>query len=256
MSPTPDEEYRKLLAQKQLEQAVVVPGQPRGKVSLRSGRAPMPRRSVPAPTRGMLGLAVIALIIAGVFFVRMQEPEGAHVTYSISPVPLASFPVTAKQTKRHASHALAKALPSSASVTVLPGSAALAQAALQPRVHHPAHGSAVAAAATTAIGQPNLASPVDRTRAVVALADPDVAYASGGRAVEIHWYVQAQDHAVVHVLNQRSKIIAQSSIAGDRSHALVNLPRGYNGGVNVEVIAIGYHGERVVQSASLGPPGG
>ncbi len=103
--------------------------------------------------------------------------------------------------------------------------------------------------------QPHVAPPVDRTIAVVALAEPDVAYAAGGRAIAIRWYVQAQDHAVVHVLNERSKIIAQSSIPGNRSHALVNLPRGYHGGVSVEVIAIGYHGERVVQSASLGPPG-
>jgi hypothetical protein len=95
---------------------------------------------------------------------------------------------------------------------------------------------------------------VDRN-AVVTLNKVDAAYAAGGRAVNVVWSGTAQAAATVQVLDFTGKIIASRDVRGGRSNATIRLPRGYHGSVSVQVIALGYHGERVVQSASLAPRG-
>jgi hypothetical protein len=95
---------------------------------------------------------------------------------------------------------------------------------------------------------------VDRS-AVVELSGVDASYTSGGRAVSVAWTGSAQASATVQVLDVGGKIIATRTIRGDRSTAVVRLPRGYRGSVSIQVIAFGYHGERVVQSASLSSGG-
>jgi len=103
-------------------------------------------------------------------------------------------------------------------------------------------------------GKPASSSAMDRN-AVVAVHDVAVAYTSGGRAVSVAWSGSAQASATVELLDFTGKIIASRTVRGDRSTATVRLPPRYHGSVSVQVIANGYHGERVVQSASL-PQGG
>jgi hypothetical protein len=51
----------------------------------------------------------------------------------------------------------------------------------------------------------------------------------------------------------RGTLIAQSAVNGGRSRLLIGLPRGFHGGVYIQVSVTGYHSERVVQTSSLPP---
>jgi hypothetical protein len=116
--------------------------------------------------------------------------------------------------------------------------------------------TAAPTAATVALAPvPQPAHHVIDRNAVVTLSSVDAAYASGGRAVKVAWSGSAQAGATVQVLDFTGKIIASRDVRGDRSSTTIRLPRGYRGSVSVQVIALGYHGERVVQSASLASRG-
>jgi hypothetical protein len=120
--------------------------------------------------------------------------------------------------------------------------------------NHPAaaHAPAAAASRTHRAATPQRVSPVDHA-ALVQLSAVGAEYARGGRQVHVFWDSYAQSRADVQVLDSRNVIVAQTSV-GRRMAALLNLPRGYRGSVYVQVTAIGYDGERVVNSTSLGPP--
>ena len=258
--PGSDADYQRLLSQKQLEQAVVGPAQTRTRLTTSPELSAPMRRNMSLTTRATLVIAIVALVVAAVFYLRPQEPGTNSLAYRVSPAPLVSLtppPVKNKQKKALPAKAaaVAAAMLTSAN-TNAPQTFSQAAPSAHPRsANTPVPAPATAATASATEAPPRPAATIDRGAAIVALADPEVSYASGGRAVAITWYVQAQDHALIHVLNDQSVIIAQSTVPGTRSHAVIRLPRGYHGGVSVEVIAIGYHGERVVQSASLSPPG-
>jgi hypothetical protein len=99
---------------------------------------------------------------------------------------------------------------------------------------------------------PQRVSPVDRG-ALVQLGGVGAEYVRGGRMVRVSWDAYAQAGADVQLLDDQSKILSESTV-GRRLAVVLRLPRGYRGDVYVQVTAIGYHGERVVGSMSLGAP--
>ena len=264
--PANEEEYRRLVSLKQLEQAVV--GAPQMRVQpLAAEPTASARKGLSLATVATLLIGLAALVVAGILYLRPQMPQ-PNVAYTVTPVPVGSFtptPVKQKKAAHPAAHPSARN-PAVATTAV----AAVTSATLAPnQASQPGHVSGATAATAAAKpahqsasqpvvepSPPQIIAPVARNDVVVVLADPDVSYTAGGRAVSVTWYVDAQARALVHLLNDRSVIIGQASVAGARSHAVIRLPHGYNRGVSVEVIAIGYHGERVVQSAYLAPPGG
>ena len=203
----------------------------------------------------LIALAVSALAIALVWI--MRTPSGTSAV-STAPVPIASkafpngLPVT------HASKAPAKKKPAHA--TSAPTTGALQSDATSTV---PSQASASTSSATTAPQsqvQPSQTrrasaprvSPVDRS-ALVQLNDVGAEYMRGGRQVHVYWDSYAQARAQVQVLDARSTLVA-STVVGRREAALLSLPRNYRGSLYIQVTAIGYDGERVVSTTSLGPP--
>lgn len=260
--PGSDADYQRLLSLKQLEQSVVGPAQVRSKVVTPPELERGQRKRI-SPATAILVLALLALAIGAVFYLHPSEPGPAAAPYQLRPVPLGSFssaPAANKSQKKVQSKATPHATLTASSIAVTSPPQIAPAAVLPPVKQHAIATAAPIATATAAAAAPAQPAPppltkIDRGATVVALADPEVRYVSGGRAVAVRWYVQGQDHALVHVLNDRSVIVAQSSVPGNRSHTIVRLPLGYHGGLSVEVIAIGFHGERVVQSAYLSPTG-
>jgi len=124
--------------------------------------------------------------------------------------------------------------------------------ATTPKLPVASHPAAASASHTHRAATPQRVSPADRG-ALVQLNGVGAEYARGGRQVHVFWDSYAQAKADVQVLDSRNVIVAETMV-GRRMAALLNLPRGYRGSVYVQVTAIGYDGERVVNSTSLGPP--
>jgi hypothetical protein len=95
-------------------------------------------------------------------------------------------------------------------------------------------------------------APINRS-ALPEIASVDAAYATRGHAVRLEWYSTSQASAAVQLTDARGTLIAQSAVNGGRSRLLIGLPRGFHGGVYIQVSVTGYHSERVVQTSSLPP---
>lgn len=221
--------------------------------------APTPETVTVAPgTLLIIGLGIAAIAIVLVLMLRMPINTSA---VSTAPVPVASIAAAftpAPAGHRPAPKANAKHSPSASQGTTQPfvaaassGSTTLASvtAPSRPAAAHAAAGSA---GRTHRAATPQRVSPVDRS-ALVQLNGVGAEYARGGRQVHVFWDSYAQAKADVQVLDSHNVIVAETSV-GRRMAALLNLPRGYRGSVYVQVTAIGYDGERVVNSTSLGPP--
>jgi hypothetical protein len=106
-----------------------------------------------------------------------------------------------------------------------------------------------AAPARTAVRRP---PPVDRS-ALPTIDYVDASYGRYGRAVRIQWSSSAQAAADVQLTDARGTLIGERAVNGGRSIVVVGLPRGYHGGVYIQVSITGFHSERVVQTSSLSP---
>lgn len=267
--------YEELLEIRKLEEGVVGPVPVRKSITpldTQPARESFLRRMPPA-TLAITGIAVAAVALAGLYFTRTPSPPAQSAApFHVTPLALGST------TKQHASRPAQQNVSHVASPAAVTATAvrqenqavaavlASTEGSTQPTsasqsgtvaAKRPAQHSAPARVASEPHAAPaRPAAPVDRSAAVVALADPQVSYASGGRAVSVDWNISSQSAAVVQLLDDRGKIIGHTSVRGSNNHALVRLPRGYHGPVYVEVIARGFHGERVVQSASLTSPNG
>jgi hypothetical protein len=110
-----------------------------------------------------------------------------------------------------------------------------------------------AAANTSAVvhhaATPQRPAPVDR-ELVVTLDGITAWYGNNGHVVHVTWDSTAQASADVQLLDSRNVIVAEKRLSGPATSATVKLPPRFHGAVFVDVTAIGYHGERVVQSGS------
>jgi hypothetical protein len=216
--------------------------------------------SVAPATLMLVALAFAAIVI--VLFWTIHVPNTSAVT--TAPVVVASSalipPTPAPKHKSKKSGPKAKA---SSALAVTSSTLASQETASTPA---PAPRSSAAPALTaakkTASGRPAAAhraaaapprvSPIDRS-ALVQLGDVGAEYVRGGRLVHVFWDSYAQAGADIQLLDDRNSILAETTV-GRRMAALLWVPRGYHGSVFVQVTAIGYNGERVESSTSLGPP--
>ncbi|HEY5096362.1 MAG TPA: hypothetical protein VII69_14715 [Candidatus Eremiobacteraceae bacterium] len=95
-------------------------------------------------------------------------------------------------------------------------------------------------------------APINRS-ALPEIASVDASYATKGRFVRVAWDSTSQASATIQLTDARGTLIAQSAVNGGRSRVLLGLPRGFHGGVYIQVSVTGYHSERVVQTSSLPP---
>lgn len=252
MEKTPGQlKYTELVELKKLEQAVVgvahvwTPVKPQEEAA---PAKPFFRRVAPVATTG---IAIVALLLASFFFPRLQEQRpsttAVHVTPNLDPAAMARAAKSAKGSLGRGP--LAKPV-----WTTVAAAARVAVAAVDSSREASAAQAAPKTVALAPHQKPRARPAFDR-EAVVALGGVDAWYTSGGRAVSVAWTGSAQASAVVELLDFTGKIIASRSVRGNGLAATVRLPPGYHGTVNVQVIALGYHGERVVQSASLTPGG-
>jgi hypothetical protein len=245
--------YTELVELKKLEQAVVGVAHVRTPVEHGSNAKSALKRMPIAPI-ATTAIALVALTLTVFFFLRppVSQPvtSAVHVTQPVLTPPIVhgKGPVVARSVAGRVIKPVWTTVASAVHSTVA-------------AVDYSKESSAAAAA--TSAPQPKTVAlapqrapaplPVDRN-AVVELNDVAVAFTSGGRAVSVAWTGTAQASATVELLDYAGKIIASRTVRGDRSTATVRLPARYHGSVSVQVIANGYHGERVVQSAYL-PPG-
>jgi len=88
---------------------------------------------------------------------------------------------------------------------------------------------------------------------VVALAGIFARYGSSGHAVRVVWGASAQASAQVQLSDDRGSVLSQTDVPGQRQNALLYVPRTYHGSLFVQVVSIGYQGERTTQSVMLPP---
>lgn len=250
--------YTELVELKKLEQAVVGVAHVRTPVEPDPSKKSVLRRMPIAPIAST-AIALVALILTVFFFLR--PPVSHPVTSAVHVTQPELTPQIVHAKAPMIGHSAAGPVAKPVWTTVASGSRSTVAA-----VDYSKEGSgASAAAAATVAPQPKTVAlapqrkaaplPAMDRNAVVALNDVAVAFTSGGRAVNVAWSGSAQASATVQLLDFSGKIIASRTVRGDRSTATVRLPARYHGSVSVQVIANGYHGERVVQSAYL-PRGG
>ena len=75
--------------------------------------------------------------------------------------------------------------------------------------------------------------------------------AAAGHAVRVFWGASGQASAHIQLNDDRGGLLSQTDVNGTRQNALLYVPRAYHGPVFVQVVSIGYQGERVTQSTSL-----
>jgi hypothetical protein len=246
--------YTELLELKKLEQAVVGLGHARAPI-YPPGEAKgsmQTLKRVPMAPIASIGIALIALLVAAFFY---THPPVAHP--GTGPVRVSTdigAPIAAARVKPAQAHPadLSQGPVAKPVWTTVATASRTAVAAVDASKEIPETQSASQPAPKTIALAPKHNPPqaIDR-EAVVALGGIDAAYTSGGKAVSVAWTPTAQASAVVELLDLRGKIIASRSLRGQRAQTTMRLPRGYRGSLYVQVIAFGYHGERVVQSASL-----
>ena len=226
--------------------------------------APRPAsdRETIAVAPGTLLLIALAIGAIAIVFVWMLRSPVSTTTVSTAPVPVASPALPSAQfTGRPSAKPHPKRSPASpnaapgpqSNLTTTFGSATAASASgTAAPAAVPSLRSAPGPRSRRAAVTPQRVSPIDRS-ALVQLNGVSAQYQRGGRQVRVTWDSYAQARAHVQLLDARNVIVAETTV-GRRMGALLPLPRGYRGSVYVQVTAIGYDGERVVNSTSLGPP--
>lgn len=251
MEKTPGQlKYEELVELRRLEQAVVAPTATRATKLADEVRTPS-RRS-PVATVVTIAFALLALVLAGFFFLRPPGRQANDSPISVNPLKLT--PALGSRLTPAKAHAKTVLHPPAAT----PAWTSVSAAALSPNTVTPAivrHTtlSVTQTAASQARSQPAAQPAIDRNQVVV-LSGVEAAYEPGGRAVSVAWGGAAQASALVELVDFTGKIIGSHTIRGPGAQAVLRLPRGYHGPLSVNVTAFGYHGERVVQTASLSSP--
>ncbi len=232
------------------------------------------------PTLVISGTALIALALAAFFLLRPTAPTPVAVP-SAAPSVTVPPPVTIESVvptphTKATGPAKANASPSAVAVSASPvrpsiaPSAALRAASLAahqavaptvapapPPTQRPATPKPQVALAPKPTAKPK-PQVVRRPRPanpniIVAIQGVDAHYGGGGRAVGVRWGANGQSSATVQLSGDKGEILSQADVAGTRQSAVMYVPKTYRGTVFVQVISIGYHGERVTQSTSLPP---
>ncbi|MDQ6767551.1 MAG: hypothetical protein M3Z41_07050 [Candidatus Eremiobacteraeota bacterium] len=248
--------YTELVELKKLEQAVVGVAHVRSavKTAEQTSAVKSALKRLPIATFALTTIGLVAIALAAFFYMRPPVHQPAAAPVHVTP-PDVSGPVVSRvppATHRGTTGVVARPVWTTVASTSRSTVAAIDSSRETVPAARPATARKTVALAPQSV---RVVRPVADRNAVVALRGVDAAYVAGGRAVSVAWNGTAQASATVQVLDFTGKIIASRTIRGGRSTATVRLPRTYHGSVSVQVIANGYHGERVVQSASLASGG-
>ena len=253
------------IAQAEMEAGIAVVGPRSQAPAIHPHEDPSKRETIAvAPSTLMVIALALTAIAIGLGWI-MHASSGSSAV-STAPVPIASPAAAGGSALAHKIAALkkknAKGAPrpraSAPAVATQAGAAADVPSAAAPGTATTQSASGSRPTAVSDISRTSQApararmSPVDRS-ALVQLADVGAGYLRGGRQVHVFWDSYAQTRAQVQVLDQNDTMVAQT-VVGRRMAVVLPLPRGYRGGVFIQVTAIGYDGERVVSTTSLGPP--
>jgi hypothetical protein len=230
--------------------------------------APPPlRESGPRiPTLINIGIAAVILAVAVVFFLPRPNQTGVLTTAAVvTSQPTVAAMVAATNAPKKRAHAKGpKAGAPQTKPTSSASATAVATAAAQPVAtpNRIALSSAQIAAAleakrATPKPKPSLAPrkqrrSVDRS-STVAMAGISARYGPAGRNVRVLWAASSQASANIQLIDDRGTVISSAGISGPRQNALLYVPRSYHGPIYVQVVSMGYSGERVTQSTSLPP---
>ncbi|HXM18182.1 MAG TPA: hypothetical protein VN934_05165 [Candidatus Tumulicola sp.] len=230
--------------------------------------APAPlRESGPRiPTLINIGIAAVILAVAVVFFLPRPNQSGVATTAAVvTSQPTIAAMVAATNAPKKRAHAKGpKAGAPQTKATTSASATAVATAAAQPVAtpHRIALSSAQIAAALEAKRATPKPKPsptprrqrraVDRS-STVAMAGISARYGPAGRNVRVLWAASAQASANIQLIDDRGTVISSAGISGPRQNALLYVPRSYHGPIYVQVVSMGYSGERVTQSTSLPP---
>ena len=260
LAPTANETPAARIARAEME-AGVTTGGIRIPPPIQAQPRTAPERETITVAPGTLLLIALAIGAIAIVFVWMLRTPLNTSAVSTAPVPVASqaLPTAAPAPRRASPKPHAKQSPAAANdgATTAPADTTASSpstthaVAVKTSGSTAAHTSAAASRSHRA-ATPQRVSPIDRS-ALVQLNDVGAEYAHGGRQVHVYWDSYAQAKAEVQLLDSHNVIIAQTTV-GRRMAALLSLPRGYRGSVYVQLTAIGYDGERIVNSTSLGPP--
>jgi hypothetical protein len=217
---------------------------------------PPVRRPLPAGA-WFAGIAVAA-VLGFVLFRPHSHTVQPTTTLNTAAAPVAAAhgrtvtsPAHATRPNHIVAHVAQKpkvAPPSPAAVTQTP--AATTPPASQANVARPPAATVThAAPAHTVVRRP---PPVDRS-ALPTIDYVNATYGRYGRAIRVDWSSTAQAAADVQLTDARGTLIGERAVGAGRSYVVMGLPRGYHGGIFVQVSVTGYHSERVVQTSSLTP---
>lgn len=219
------------------------------------------------------GLAVVALAVAAVLF-KPTTPTQSQSTTPVSvatPVLAVASAMPAVQHIQHAQPVVVHKQPAIAKASPRPKAAAPtphptptlaptitprpatpaptpAPATPKPAAHQPAPIAHTAAPAPV-VHRPRPAQP--QASSVVALGGIEAYYGPRGRTIRVLWSADAQASASVQLINDKGTTVNTVSVRGGRQSVLMYLPKGYRGGVTIQVSSIGKLGERVAQTTSL-----
>jgi hypothetical protein len=219
------------------------------------------------------GLALVALVVAGILFKptsTTQSPSTSAVSVATPVLAVNSAPATqhVQHTRPVTLHKQPTVVQATApakvqAATPTPHPVASVAPTATPRAATPPPTAAPATpkpAAQKAIPtwQTQAPAPVHHPRpaqaesgSVVALGGIEAYYGPRGRAVRVLWSADAQASASVQLIDDRGTTVNTASVRGGRQSVLMYLPKGYRGGVTVQVSSIGKLGERVAQTTSL-----
>jgi hypothetical protein len=260
----PIEEAPKTAAPKTPAPKPPVPKAPARKMSEGPPAQTPPRESGPRiPTLISIGFAAIILAVAVIFYFPRPNQSSVATTAAVVTTqptiaemnPATSAPKKAptrkpvRTTSRPAATPAATRPPATpASTTANAVATAVAALIATPRPKK----SVVATAPPTPTPLRRRLRPIDRST-VVAVEGISARYGPTGRAVRVVWSASSQASANIQVLNDRGAVISTAGVSGPRQNALLYLPRSYHGPIYVQVVSVGYQGERVTQSTSLPP---
>ena len=219
----------------------------------------------PRPGLVIGGLAAVAIVV-GIFIFRPSPQTQAPSTtpVAVAPPVVAVNPTNAVKPAVVRAHVAVKP-----TVMVKPTAnvAATSAPAATPKPATPNPATAVPATPKPAAQKPPFVAarprPAPRhvarygklyqpeSGSVVALGGIEAYYGPRGRAVRVIWSANEQASASVSLIDDRGTTVNSVSVRGGRQSVILYLPRGYRGGLTVQVSSIGRLGERVAQTTSL-----
>ena len=211
------------------------------------------------PVLVMVGTGLIAIALVSLVLFRPTSPSAAP---QAAPSPTIPPPVVLENVAPTA-HPRPSVKPSSSAPSIAPSAAVRVAAQATQRVVATSTPVQIARPAAqtprpVAFAPRPVRTPAPRPRrrnpnAIVAIQGIYARYGASGHAVRVLWGASSQASAEVQISDERGGVLSQTQIPGPRQNALLFVPRSYHGSVFVQVVSVGYRGERVTQSMSLPP---